>query len=451
MSIWTKITGLFASADPQPATDTARGTAYTKHPAQLPWDHIGQLQDLRSKIEEIDNLDNTNGQVKQLHRKMAKFATRGGVSFVMTDGSENQRMADIANEWIKRVKLDKRKVRREHGVRLLKHGNLVIQNVVSDQKRVESLIVMPTTMMKPLLDEKGQFRSVEKAYVQTDFSGMMEMVTFAKWQISWGDIDKESNEIYGRPVIDAERKRAYQIGMTDDDMVIRRRYRAPLRLLHKLLGMRNEEMEEYRRFNKESLENPNAINSDLFTNVEGGVTAIQGDTNLDQIADVQFANKKFYAGCGVSAHQFGLVEDDLNRDVYEDTLGDFYETIEDIQETLADTWEESLRLEFLLNGINADAYEWDLKLEGRKVETPNQQMDRGLKAKTMGLPLKFIITEILRWPWEPIKAMMEEERANLDPYAELLANATNDDSTPNIKIVEGNAPGGDSATSVGNG
>lgn len=451
MSIMSKIAGIFSKAEPKSTENTAKGTAYTKPPSQLPWDHIGQLQDLRSKVEEIDSLDKTTGQVKQIHRKLAKLATRGGVTFVMTDGSENRRMAKIAEEWIKRVGLDKRKTRREHGVRLLKHGNLVIQNVVSDQRRVEAMIVMPTTMMKPLLDEKGMFQDVKKAYIQTDYSGMQVLTTFAKWQISWGDIDKESNELYGRPLIDAERKRAYQIGMTDDDLVIRRRYRAPLRLVHFLDGAREEEMLEYKEFNQESLENPLAINTDLYTNKAGGVTAIQGDANLDQIKDVQFANKKFYAGCGVTAHQFGIIEDDLNRDVYEDTLGDLYETVEDIQETLADTWEESLRMEFLLQGINADAKEWDLKLEGRKVETPNQQMDRAIKAKSIGTPSKFIFTEILNWPWEVLEAMKKEEQAESDPFAELFNQAINEDGSPNIKIVENNGPGDESATSVGNG
>ncbi|HUU31630.1 MAG TPA: hypothetical protein VMY69_05985 [Phycisphaerae bacterium] len=449
MSLWTKITGLFKKADSAPAESTLRGTGYAKPIAMWPWDQIGQLNDIRTKIDEIDALDESNGQVKQLHSKLAKFATRGGVSFVLRN-DENERMTQIANDWIKRVHLDKRDIRKEHARRLLKHGNIVLQNVVSSSDRIEALVVMPTQTMKPLVDDRGQFTNPAKAYVQMDPMGMTEVTSFAKWQISWGALDREANRLYGRPMIDAERKRAKQITMTDDDLVIRRRVRAALRYLHIVEGARPEEMDSYRADNKDSLENPfNPVN-DFFSNKAGAITAIQGDANLDQIADVQLLNKKFYAGCGVTAHQFGLIEDDLNRDVYEDTLGDLFEVIEDIQETCCDTWEESLRVEFLLAGINADAYDWDLKLEGRKVETPNQRMDRGIKAQTMGIPLKYIVTEILNWPWEKIKTMIDEEAAEMDPYGARIDDELNDDQgKPPLKIVEGNQRGKQSATYVG--
>ena len=446
MSLWTRIGGIFRRTEP-PKETTIRGTAYSKPLAMWPWEHIGQLHDIRTKITEIEELDEADGQVKMLHKKLASMSTRGGVRFVMREG-ENAKMDKIATAWIKRVNLDHRETRKQHAWRLLKHGNLVLQNVISPAPRIESLVVMPTQTMRPLKDDRDQFPDPGKAYAQMDPMGMSVSTTFAKWQISWAAYDKEANKLYGRPLIDAERKRARQIGVTDEDLVIRRRVRAWLRLLHTLEGASMAELEEYKEFNKESLEDPLRPDNDLYTNQKGGVQAIQGDANLDQIADVKYLNQKFYAGAGTHAHLFGPFAEEMNRDTYEDTLADLYELLEDIQEALCDCWEESLRIEFLLNGINSDAYEWDLKLLARKVETPNQQLDRALKERAVGLPLKLIVTETLNKNWELVKEMINEERDEMDAYSQ-VDDELGDNVSP-ISIVQGNQRNKDSATYVKN-
>jgi len=447
MSVWSRITGLFKKAEPSLTPSTIRGTAYDKPLAMWPWEFIGQLHDIRTKIQEIETLDEKDGQVKNLHTKLAGWANRGGIRFVMREG-ENKRMHQIARDFIRCVKLKDRKIREEHCVRLLKHGNLILQNVVSSKSQIESLVVMPTIIMRPLINDKGQFPDPNKAYAQLDALGVQEVTYFARWQIVWGALDKPAGRFYGRPLIDAERKRARQIRMTDDDMVIRRRTRAPQRLHHCFPGMSEEKLEEQQKKDEESLENPNAVNTDFYSNHEGTVTSIQGDAKLDQVKDVMLLNQKFYSGAGTHAHLFGLFANELNRDTYEDTLADLYELIEKIQETLCSIWEESLRLQFLLHGINADAYEWDLKLMGRKVETPNQKADRALKLRGLGYPLQWLVTEVMQDPWERIKELIDKEQEEMDAYSQIDDELEGKDSP--ISIVQGNARNKESETYVKN-
>jgi len=451
MSLWNKISGLFWKAAPKPAEVTLRGTTYASSPFMFEFEKVGQLTDIKTKIAEIEALDQKDGQVKTLHSKLARIATRGGVRFVCK--TENKKMTEIAEEWIRRVGLDKRATRKSHAKRLLKHGNLVIQNVVSGNNRVEQLVTMPTQTMRPEMDDKGQFPNSDNAYSQMDaMSGMTVVTKFARWQIAWVKLDEECNQLYGRPLIDAERKRAMQISMTDDDLVIRRRVRAALRLLHVLEGANEESLQAYKARNRDSLENPLRVDSDLFSNQKGSVTAIQGDANLDQIKDVAYLNQKFYGGAGTHAHHFGILADSLNRDVFEDTLGDLYEMIEEIQESLCDGYNESLRLEFLLNGINADAYDWYLELMGRKVETPNQELDRALKELSANVPEEHVFTETLGLNWDRIIEMRERAREREDPYGTRIEEdlETDENGRPKFTIVEGNKRGKDSATYVGN-
>lgn len=445
MGVWQKITDLFRKSETKSPDTTLAGYAINRPSAMWPWDFIGQLQDIKSKIVEIEDLDANDGQIKELHLKMARMATRGGIRFIAK--TQNDKMAEIANAWIKRVKLDERETRKQHATRLLKHGNLVIQNVLS-ANRVEQLIVMPTETMRPIKDDQDQFISPIKAYVQFEYYGTNETASFAQWQISWVALDKDAGKLYGRPLIDSERKRAKQVRMTDDDLVIRRRVRATLRLLHVLEGASEDDIKAYKNRNKDSRENPLKVDSDLYSNKASSVQPIQGDANLDQIKDVQLLNQKLYAGAGTHAHHFGIMSENLNRDIYEDTLADLFERIEEIQELLCDAWEKSLRLEFLLNGINADAYDWDLELVGRKVETPNQQIDRALKEQALGLPLEFIVTRTLGYPWETIAALRDKEIAESDPYG---ARVNAETGKPPLTIVQGNQRGKESKVYVSDG
>jgi len=67
--------------------------------------------------------------------------------------------------------------------------------------------------------------------------------------------------------------------MTEEDLVIRRRQRVPLRLAHVLEGAGDADMARYRA----SVENEkHDITTDFYLNKKGAVSAIQGDSNLER-------------------------------------------------------------------------------------------------------------------------------------------------------------------------
>ncbi|MES1384109.1 hypothetical protein ABUU23_20170, partial [Vibrio cholerae] len=86
----------------------------------------------------------------------------------------------------------------------------------------------------------------------------------------------------GRPYLDAARTIWQKLIMTEEDLVIRRRTRAPQKLAHSLDGADKNALEEYRaRVEGQSGE----IATDFYGN-KLSVTAIGGDANLEQIADI---------------------------------------------------------------------------------------------------------------------------------------------------------------------
>lgn len=76
-----------------------------------------------------------------------------------------------------------------------------------------------------------------------------KIAVFPLWQLTVERLDPDSIDdqgALGRPYLDASRLPWRQLQMTEQDLVIRRRQRAPLRFSHILEGATQPELEAYR-------------------------------------------------------------------------------------------------------------------------------------------------------------------------------------------------------------
>lgn len=234
--------------------------------------------------------------------------------------------------------------------------------------------------------------------------------------------------------------------MTEEDLVIRRRQRAPLRFAHVLEGANKEELTAYKNeveFDKRA----DAICTDFYLNKKGGVTALQGDANLDQIADVAHLLDTFFAGAPAPKGLFGFT-DGLSRDILEDLKRDYYEEIDALQDTVSWVYEQGFRLDLLLSGINPERELPYIRFIERRTETPNQAADRALKYQALGVPPAKCWDVAGLDPAE-IEIAVEKERLKGDPYP----NPTDivPAHAPQVSITPGNARKGESATAINNG
>lgn len=401
-----------------------------------------------SVLADIDKMDKEDGRVKRIHSKIARDATRGGLHFSRKTGEKNLRLVDEAKGFVKRCDLNKRKKVKGHARFLVKDGEIFLQWIVDDSLNVIGVRRLPAATIRPNVDKTGTFRSLDRAYLQYDPMTNKEIAAFAFWQITHTALDNNPDDPgdRGRPWLDASRVTWKKLTMTEEDLVIRRRTRAPQRRLHILEGATDEELAAYEKKDSDTLAHPMKVNSDYYSNKKGSIQTLEGDANLDQIKDVQELKDDFFAGTGIHKHLFGYAGN-INRDIYEDTLEAYYEILEEIQETLADGYEEGLRLQFLLRGINADGHEWDLKFKGRKVESDNQRSDRMLKHQAMGIPDE-MVWEQLGYSVEKVLAARQRSVKRDDPYQDRLNQETNGNGK--ITNVQGNARKKESAVSIGN-
>lgn len=402
--------------------------------------------ELRQSILDIREMDRLDGRVKQIHRRVARDTTRGGLLFTQERPSEA-----MQREWkafSRRLQLNRSEKLRSDARGLVMEGNLPLQWVLDQNDNVDSAIRMPSETILPNVADDGRFKDVTKAYSQVDFMTGNELAAFPLWKLTLARYDPDNFDdmgSMGRPFLDASRKVWNKLQMTDDDLVIRRRMRAPLRMAHVMKGATKDELDTYR----DGVEKDQAhgVTTDYYLNKEGGVSPVNGDSNLDQIADIVYLLDTFFSGSPLPKGMMGYT-DGMSRDILEDLKAAYFEEVDALQDMLAWAYEQGFRLHLLLKGINPDDSEFKVTFAERRTESLTQTTDRGLKLQSMGLPESLVWEEIGFDPVTVAARRKWEYDTKYNPYPPEDASAT---PPPVVKITPGNARKGNSATSISNG
>jgi hypothetical protein len=400
--------------------------------------------ELRATILEIRTMDREDGRVKKIHSRMAMDITRGGLTFTQKSSS-----ADLRTRWEayqRRTHLDSAMKLKSDARAFVLQGNLPIQWVLTPDLLVDGAVAMPADTIRPNVTPAGKFADVARAYIQYDVLTGLELAAFPSWKMSLGRLDPDSYDdlgCMGRPLLDAIRTTHKKLGMTEEDLVIRRRTRAAQRFSHVLEGATPEQVDAY-QLKVEA--DQQKLTTDFYSNKKGGVTALQGDAALDQISDVVHLLDTFFAGTPIPKGLMGYT-DELNRDVLQDIIRVYFDEIDVAQDTLAWVYQEGFRLELLLAGINPDAEDLKIEFSERRTETANQTADRLLKYQALGVPPPMLWQELSLDP-DQVNAKREEWAKQFNPYPTDDSQAGR--GTPIVSVTPGNAPKAESATSITN-
>lgn len=406
--------------------------------------------EVREKILLLREMEARDGRVKQIHGRICRDTIRGGLVMQFPSGA-----TALKREWEDfafRLQLHRVQKLRSDARGLVAEGNLPLQLVLDDRQRVVAAVRMPAETIVPITDDNGRFKDVAAAYEQRDVLTGQVLARFAAWQLQLARFDPlnfdDMGEM-GRPFLDATAETWRKLTMTEEDLVIRRRMRAPLRLSHILEGASNDDLETYR---KQVEGEKGDITTDFYANRKGGVTALQGDAKLADIEDVVHLLDSFFAGTPLPKGLMGYT-DGMARDILQDLKRDYYDEIDHVQDTQAWEYEWCFRLHLLLKGIVAEPDEFNLRFAERRTETPNQVADLALKLQALGLP------EPMMWEdmgYDPAK-VEEAKKAwadRVDPYPVGPEGAPAGGGMPRgaparVSVTPGNAPKGESGTAIG--
>lgn len=403
--------------------------------------------DLRQTILDIREMDRLDGRVKRIHNRIARDAVKGGLVMTQAEASPT-----IRREWsafVDRLQLRNPQKLKSDARGLAMEGNLPLQWVLDEGMNVVAGVRMPSETMMPNVGDDGRFKSLTEAYFQIDMTTGGRVAVFPLWQLFLCRLDPDSFDdqgAMGRPFLDATREVWLKLRMTEEDLVIRRRHRAPLRLAHVLEGASPDELQEYQdRVEAEKGE----ITTDFYLNKKGAVSAVQGDAAMGEIGDVVHLLDTFFSGSPFPKGLMGYT-DGMARDILEDLKRDYYEEVDSFQDTLAFGYEQGFRLHLLLKGIVLDPQKTWIGFAERKTETPNQLTDRMLKWMALGYPRDMIFEEMGLDP-QQVRQRIEQAKKDGDPYPGATDLPGGGPSPGGVKITPGNARKGESATSIGNG
>jgi len=401
--------------------------------------------EVRQAILDVREMDRADGRVKRIHSRIARDVTRGGL--ILQQATENKRLQAMWQEYGRRLQLDRPEKLKSDARGLVMEGNLPLQWVLDGDFNVAACIRMPSETLLPNVDGAGRFKDVYRAYSQLEVMTGREIAVFPLWQLFLARFDPDNFDdmgAMGRPFLDSSRATWRKLRMTEEDLVIRRRVRAPLRLHHVLKGAPPGELEAYEA---KVMQKQQEITTDTFSNKEGSVQAVQGDANLDHMKDIVHLLDTFFSGSPLPKALAGYTAD-LNRDILEDLKRDYYDEIDDIQDTVSFAYERGFRLHLLLKGINPDNEDFCIDFAERRTETPNQTADRALKMRALGLPAGMVWEEMGYNPAK-VQERLKWEAENYDPYPG-MGDGAEDPATPKVTITPNNAPKGESATSIKN-
>jgi hypothetical protein len=399
---------------------------------------------LRAAIFDIRHMHHADGRVKKVHVRTARAATKGGL--VLRIASKHKRIVRAWLDFELRLGLWNRQKLVSDMMGLMMEGNLPMQWVLGPDNRVVAGVRMPTETIKPLTGEHGRFLDPQRAYEQWDLLEGRVLTTFPLWALTLLRLTPDNYDdlgCLGRPYLDASRSVWRKLTMTEDDLVLRRRERAPMRTAHFLEGATSEELETY----KQQVEgDQKSITTNFYSSKKGSVQAVQGDANLDQIADVSYLLDTFFSGAPAPKALFGYVGD-LNRDILEDLKQDYFDELDAMQETAALAYEVGFRLDLLLAGINPDAYDFDVQFAERRIESLTQAADRALKLRAVGVPYEMCWKVAGLDPAE-VREQIQAERDSNDPYPDDEDIPVRTRRNGQVTITPGQGGSGESGTDI---
>lgn len=399
--------------------------------------------ELRASIYDVRRMDKLDGRVKRIHNKIATDTVRGGL--LLTMPVEDARVRAEWEAFVDRLSLDRPGKLKSDARLFAMQGNLPMQWVLDEAGNVVLGVAMPAETFTPITDMNGRFKDVRRAWKQVSMQTGETLAEFPLWKLTMARLDPDSYDdlgAMGRPFLDASRTGWQKLTMSEEDLVIRRRTRAPQKLSHVLEGASPEEIATYRA---EVEKNASDITTDYYSNKKGGVTVIQGDAQMGEIKDVVHLLDTWFAGSPVLKFLLGYTEG-LARDVLEDLKRNYYDDIDHLQDEIAYVYNEGFELHLLLKGINPETAGYCVEFAERRTETPTQTTDRMLKWQALGIPPDMTFEEMGLDPAKVAARREKWDKDHIDPYPD----GAGGDQTPkpNVSITPGNGRKGDSGTAI---
>jgi hypothetical protein len=391
MGLIQRFTALFRQRSDAAEATTIGETGLPTRPSALP-DVFRAERDRMDIVRKCRDMYRTDMRVKRIVSTLARDAV--GEFTIKSDLAE---AVDVAQAMVERIQLADHL---DDYMRLtLRDGDSFLEVGVNKLAEIASLTRKPTLEMRRASDEFDRFVDPTRAYWWADaawwgLEAPRDAVWFAQWQIIHARWDHDEGSRYGIPLFASAIAAFRRYSEGETDIAVRRKTRAGMKYLHVVEGASEPELDAYKERNQEALSNPFAAVADYYTNKAGSITAIQGDANMQQIADVVHHIRSFWTASPVPMSLIGYGQD-LNRDVLDKQKEQYDEELRVVTRWVED---EIVRpvidRQLLLAGILPETANYQIVWSSKKVVTAamlRDAADAALRFRTLGLPDALIL------------------------------------------------------------
>lgn len=366
--------------------------------------------DRRSVVENCREMYSDDTRAKAFIETLARDTVVGGFTVTVTDAADVKKAQALADELIARLSLF---TRLDDWMRLsLRDGDSFLESSVDSAGLIAQVTRKPTLGMRRNSNDFDRFDDPRRAYWYSDeiwatHTVPANAVWFADWQIIHARWNHDEGSRYGTPMLSSGRKAWRRVDEGERDTAIRRKTRAGLKFLHKVLGDKTA-VEEYMQRNKDTLDKPFAATQDFFGNAD--ISVVQGDAHLGDIADVLHQLETFAVASPVPLTLIGYGKD-INRDILEQKLEQYERVLKSTEAWVTDQIVKPLlELQWLLQGIWTGNIAYEIKWASKKTITPEalKQVAEALgKLQLLGLPDELLLELLARFvpDFDPVRAL----------------------------------------------
>lgn len=421
---FSKITDFFKSF----TSNNAMGTGKT-YPNQMNnlYAHMAVELDRRKIYQECWVMYNEDARISAAIDTTAGSATNGTFTLKFNDiENMNSSVIDdseqIMNDVIKRTHLKGKipAIAKE----LLILGDVFLEVIIDfNTNEIVDLKKLPARTVERQEDDYGNLTG----FIQKDDTGKI-IANFEPWQILHMRWNNFTGQLYGTSMLKGVRLLYKKLKMTEEDLVIRRRTRAGLKLHHYGADpqepLESDEVDEYIDMNKSTAMN---VRTDFYSNGKWKIDVLKSDDGVAMMDDVKHLENALFIGLRTPKGLLGI-GDNSNKATLERQEVAYIRLLNEIDEVIGEQLRYVFDMSLKLKAIDPTNIDYELLWKEKTIEDMNTKVERLILQANGSFISKQTATEEMGYNFEDEMARIEEEMKN---YDFLNFNATQF-SNPNI-------------------
>jgi hypothetical protein len=334
------------------------------------------------------------------------------------------------------------------GKEMLILGDVFMEVIVDEENLV--IVDLKKLPARTIIREEDDYGNLIRFVQKNDMDQII--ATFEPWQILHMRWNHFAGHRYGTSAIRAIRSVYKKLKMAEEDLVIRRRTRAGLKMHH--YGANPEEpLEEWEvdDYIKQNQSSPLNVRTDFYSNGKWKIEVLESDDGVTEIDDIKHLEDSLFIGLRTPKGLLGIGEDP-NRATLDRQEVAYIRMLNELTNVISEQLRVVFDLALNLKGISPDSVEYDMVWEEKTIEDVNRKVERLVLLANGGFISRQTAVGEMSYDFDDEQEKIADE---MKKYGSMDYMQFNFDSKGNPKIPlrgeEGNIAKGDPQLTGGEG